>query len=284
MISLLIAIITQILPFLPLTLAIYISFYILKATDMTLDGSFVLGGGVFARLIELGINPYLAGISALLVGSLAGMGVATMQRGQKIDPLLAGVLATFMLTSFNLILMHRPNISLLSKTTLVSAAFAKGEFLGWIEIALYVALFCGIASVILFSRAGLLLRAFGENPDLLKRLGKNIESYRLFGFALTNILASASGLLTAQTIGYADISMGMGVTLTALGTVILGKQLLGTRIFSVSAELIACLAGVALYFLVFNGLLRLSIDPIYLKIILGGILIFALRAASRRGV
>jgi putative ABC transport system permease protein len=291
MLTLLVAILTQSITFLPLALAIYVSFYVLRATDMTLDGSFVLGAAVFARSIELGYSPALAGICALCAGASAGIGVSCMQRGQKIDSLLAGVLATFILMSVNLIVMGRPNIGLLSQTTLLSSTFAKGELAGWSLTAFYSGCFAVLTILLLLSRGGLVLRALGDNPTLLQRLGKPIESYRMFGFAFTNGLAAASGCLTAQTIGYADIGMGFGVTLTALGTVILGKQLLlpflHHRHFCVAIEFFACCFGVLFYFFITNGLLRLNVNPLYLKMMLGIILVVFLRAAShtiKRGV
>ena len=281
---LLIAVITQAITFLPMAVGLYVSFCILRATDMTLDGSFVLGAAVFARLIEAGFSPIFAGFAALISGALAGVGVSIMQHGQKISSLLAGVLATFILASGNLVVMGRPNISLLEKTTLLSQAFAQNQFSGWILTACYSSVFCLLACIILASRYGLVLRAFGDNPALLARRGKNIEKYRMFGFAFTNMLASASGCITAQTIGYADIGMGFGMTLTALGAVILGKQLFSIfnrkEKFRITFEFGACLCGVLFYFFAINGLLRLNIDPVYLKMFLGAILVLFLRAAK----
>src|SRR5579871_18301 len=122
--SFLSAVITNILPFLPFAFAVAMSFNILRATDMTLDGSFVLGASVFARVITLGFSPYTAALAAIAAGMLAGVMVAAIQRGGRVDPLLAGVLATFILASVSLLVMGRPNISLLTATTLVSGAFA----------------------------------------------------------------------------------------------------------------------------------------------------------------
>lgn len=278
--NLLLAVVTQLITFLPLALAIYVSFCVMRATDMTLDGSFVLGAAVFARLIDAGFSPIISGVSALLAGMIAGVGVSTMQRGQKIDSLLAGVLATFILTSGNLVVMGRPNIGLLGKTTLLSAAFTHGQISGQLLVARYSAIFCILTCLLLLSRCGLILRAFGDNPNLLQRLGKRIEAYRLFGFAFTNCLAAAAGCLTAQTVGYADVGMGFGVTLTALGAVILGRQILCSAKFRVSTEFLACLVGVAFYFFTINGLLRLGINPIYLKMVLGLVLVVFLRAAK----
>jgi putative ABC transport system permease protein len=123
----------------------------------------------------------------------------------------------------------------------------------------------------------------GSNPVLLKRLGNAIEHYRMAGFALTNTLSAGAGLLTAQTVGYADIGMGFGMTLTGIGAIILGQQVL--RIFTKSTcfrtmgEVAACLMGVILYFLSINVLLRFDINPVYLKMILGITLILFLRTA-----
>lgn len=283
MVGIFIAALNQTITFLPQALALYISFCILRTIDMTLDGSFVLGAAIFARLVELNASPVIAASGAVLGGIIAGIGVGIMQRGQKIDSLLAGVLATFILLSGNLLIMGRPNISLLSASTLVSQAFETGQLYGWVLTALLSSSVCLIIGIILFTRFGLILRAFGDNPVLLARRGKPIERYRLLGFAMTNGLAAVAGCLTAQTIGYADIGMSYGMTLTAFGTVILGKQLLALGLlsnkFSIGKEFSACIIGVLFYFFAVNGLLRLEINPVYLKMLLGMILIVFLRMA-----
>jgi putative ABC transport system permease protein len=279
------AVLTQALTFLPLAIGISISYRLLRATDMTLDGSFVLGAAVFARLVTLGFSPVLAGLIALISGSLAGVMVSLIQKGGRVDPLLAGVLATFILTSGNLVIMGRPNISLLSQHTLLSSTFAHSDLQGWFLVAMYSLGFCLISYVLIRSRFGLMLRALGDNPDLLKRLGNPIEYYRVAGFALTNTLAAAAGILTAQTSGYADISMGFGMTLTGIGAIILGQQILRAFIRSPYlrglAEFSACLIGVLVYFFSINALLRLDIDTVYLKMCLGILLIVFLRTAVK---
>lgn len=79
--------------------------------------------------------------------------------------------------------------------------------------------------------------------------------------------------------------MGFGMTLTGIGAIILGQQLLQrlTRrtFFRISAELFSCLLGVLLYFFSLNVLLRMDVNPIYLKMILGLLLILFLRAAVK---
>jgi putative ABC transport system permease protein len=284
MLTLLFAVITQALTFLPLAVGISISFTILRATDMTLDGSFVLGAAIFARLVTLGFSPSIAAVGALMAGLLAGSMTALIQRNGKVDPLLAGILASFILMSGNLIIMGRPNINLLTQPTLVSHAFSVSESTGWITVAAYSLMFCGAIFILMKSQLGLRLRAFGDNPVLLQRMGKNTEHYRIFGFALTNMAAAASGCLTAQTVGYADTGMGFGMTLTGIGAIILGQQvmhiLLKKSLLRIAGEYIACFIGITLYFSAINLLLRFEVNPIYVKMLLGIILILFLRTAT----
>lgn len=291
MVDLFIAIFTQSLTFIPLALGISVSYHILRATDMTIDGSFVLGAAIFAKLVTMQISPQLALLIVMICGSMAGLLTACIQRGGKVDPLLAGVLSTFILTSINLLIMGKPNINLLSANTLFSNYFATSEFLGWTIVAIYVSAIIAIAYFILHSRLGLRLRAFADNPTLFKRLGFSCENYRIFGFMLTNMCAATAGCFTAQTVGYADVGMGLGMTLTGIGAIIIGQQcLLRFRKniqFRLPTELIACLLGVMIYFFVFNTLIRLDVDPIYLKMLLGLLLIIFLRStgkSQRQGV
>ena len=279
------AVLTQSLTFLPLALGISVSYTMLRATDMTLDGSFVLGAGVFARLVTLGYSPIVASIFALIAGCLGGVMVSLIQRGGKVDPLLAGILATFILISGNLALMGRPNISLLSSPTLFSKVFASSDLLGWTLVGAVSLTLCVLICILLRTKLGLSLRALGDNPSFLKRLGKPVETLRMVGFGLTNLLAAAAGLLTAQTVGYADITMGTGMTLTGIGAILLGDQLFRLcfkqQFMRIYAEFVACLLGVLLYFFTMNILLRFDVDPVYLKMLLGLILIVFLRGAAK---
>ena len=53
-------------------LGIVISFRILAFPDLTVDGSFVLGGAVVARMIVLGYPPLIGITIAILIGFAAG--------------------------------------------------------------------------------------------------------------------------------------------------------------------------------------------------------------------
>lgn len=256
--------------FFPFALGIYLSFCILRTTDMTTEGSFVLGAGVFARL-SAQMHPALCLIMAMISGILAGIGVSRIQAHEKINSLMAGIIALFILYSVNFQVMGRPNISLSSMT--------KIPYVYLLLIVLGIIIFI---SLLLMSRVGLLLRAFGTNQMLLGALGKNVEGYRTLGLALSNALTALCGALTAQANGYADLGMGFGMTLTGISAVIIGQRVLTVffpfTLFNMLRELFACFLGVMIYFLAINLLLSYGLDPIYLKCVLGIVLIFLLRS------
>ncbi|MCP4476306.1 MAG: hypothetical protein GY821_17460 [Gammaproteobacteria bacterium] len=121
MLQLLLSALQQTLVFLPLVLGIYISYSILAVTDLTVDGTFVLGSAVFARLVTAGVDQWTSMVCAVLAGIVAGVIVTIMQRVARIDSLIASILAVFMLYSVNFDVMGQPNISLLQSNSILAA-------------------------------------------------------------------------------------------------------------------------------------------------------------------
>lgn len=269
---------SQSMLFFPLALGIYISYVILRATDLTVDGSFVLGAAIFARLLTAGTPIGIAFLAAGAGGALAGMGVSLIQYKGRINSLLAGILALFMLYSINFDVMGRPNIGL----------FNDNMTSNWVFVGIFVAVLTVLLSLLLMTRFGLVLRAFGDHQQLLRRLGHRIEYYRFVGFALSNALVAWCGAMTAQINGYADLGMGFGMALTGIGTVVIGRQLLKPfyqqHRFHLPLEFGGCVIGVCLYFLAINEFLAWGVNPINLKLLLGIILIFFLRLTAKDGV
>lgn len=261
------SIIVQSLLFIPLVMGILLSYRLLKITDLTVDGSFVLGAAVYARIFVETQSMLISLCGAIVAGGCAGAVVAFIQFGDRIRPLIASILMLFMLYSVNLIIMGRPNIGLMSA--------------GHVSLPLMLILgsVCGIVLLLyglLRTPVGLHFRAFGMNKNLLKRLGYSAEGYRFLGLILSNMLAAFSGILTAQHNLYADINMGFGVALTGIGAVVIGQQFFAHKSadnFSTLYTLASGILGVVIYFLLLNVLLYYDVDPLYLKLALGSILV-----------
>ena len=115
-----------------MALGVYITFKILDFADMTVDGSFALGGCVCALLIVRGVNPLLAVLVATVAGSIAGLVTGFLTTKFKIPGILAGILVQLALYSINLHVLGGPNQPLTRVHTTImdwiNKAFNLSEF------------------------------------------------------------------------------------------------------------------------------------------------------------
>src|SRR5690625_2045613 len=101
-------------------LGVLISFRILRFPDLTVDGSFPLGGAVAATLISNGVDPFTATFIATLTGACAGIVTGWLNVRLRIMDLLASILVMIALYSINLRIMGRPNVPLIMEPTVFS--------------------------------------------------------------------------------------------------------------------------------------------------------------------
>ncbi len=278
---------TQMLLFVPLCVGIYITYRIMQITDLTVEGTFVLGAAIFARLLELHYPQAVAFTGAVVGGAAIGVLVALMQRYGKLDPLITSILAVFMLYSVNFEVMARPNISLLSADTLVQHLQMQSPLKLIVFLLLLSSILVYLLCLLMRSRMGLLLRVFGRNKYLLSVVSAKSLLLLVFGLLVSNALAACSGVLTAQVNGYADISMGLGVALTAIGSMVVGLTLvdklrISMRAYSCVVEITASIFGVFVYFLLLNLLLFYGLNPILMKLVVGMLLFLFLACGAAR--
>ena len=264
--------------FLPFSLGVFVSYSLLNKADLTVEGSFVLGAAVYGLTVLAGGAPALAMLLALSVGFLSGGVVSLLQYRDQMPALISGILALFMLQSVNLGIMGRPNLNLLGQSNMLHVLdfFVGARFSGPITVAAVSLIFFLLLLKLLYSRIGLLLRAFGDNSSLMNLMGHKLERVRFFGLGLSNALVALSGALTAQYQGYVDVGMGVGNVLIGIGTVIIGQQsmeyFMRGRCMTVFMKLSSCLLGVFIYFATVNYLIAFGVNPIYLKLAIGALI------------
>ena len=213
-------------------LGVLISFRLLRFPDLTVDGSFPLGGAVCAILIAKGIDPFSATVAATLAGAVAGLVTGWLNVKLKIMDLLASILMMIALFSINLRVMGGPNVPLINDPTVFNVLQPAGlEDYWWRPLLLLaVVIAAKLATDWFFStERGLAIRATGSNPRMARAQGVNTGAMVLVGMAVSNALVGLAGALFAQTQGGADISMGIGTIVIGLAAVIVGEAILPSR-------------------------------------------------------
>jgi len=229
-------------------LGVYISFRLLRFPDLTVDGSFPLGGAVAATLISSGSDPFLATVVATIAGAVAGVITGWLNIRLKIMDLLASILMMIALYSINLRIMGKPNVPLINEPTVFSVLQpeAMSDYVLRPLLLIVVVLAAKLVLDWFFStQTGLAMRATGSNARMARAQGVHTGLMVLGGMALSNALVGLAGALFAQTQGGADISMGVGTIVIGLAAVIVGESLLPSRRLYLAT--IAVIVGAIVY-------------------------------------
>jgi putative ABC transport system permease protein len=267
-----------------LAMGVLISFRIFSMPDITTDGSITLGAAVAAVLLTKDYNPIVATAAGAACGALAGALTGVLHTKFKINALLSGILVMTALYSVNLNIMGRSNLPLMQQRTFATWAEELGTWLfrapnldlfGWrvassdiaiLLLSLVSVTLVGVALFLFFrTHLGTAMRATGDNAQMIRALGANVETHLILGLALSNGLVALSGALLAQYQGFADAQMGIGMIVWGLASVIIGEALTGSR--SLGITLIGAVMRSVLFRLLVAIALRWGLNPNDLKLI-----------------
>jgi len=249
---------------------IYISMKIFNIPDITTGGSYTLGGVVTGIMLTHNQPGYIILPTVLLAGALAGALTGIIHTKLKINALLAGILVTTALYSINLTILGRSNLPLLNLPTLFSVVnlvtdINKNSLLVLTSFTLVVTLIIGY---LLKTDFGLAMRATGNSEPMIRALGVNTDRMKISGLAIANALTALSGYLFVQLQGFADISMGIGIMIVGLGSVIIGETIINwLRITSVWLSLVLVMAGTVIFQFVLAFTLSIGVDANLLQLV-----------------
>ncbi|EHQ30240.1 ABC transporter permease [Mucilaginibacter paludis] len=253
-----------------IALGIYISMRIFNIPDITTDGSYTLGGVVTAVLLTHHLPGSVILPAVIVAGAIAGALTGLIHTKLKINALLAGILVMTALYSVNLVVMGRSNLPVISLPTLFDAVklVADANQNSFYILIVFVLLITLLIGYLLKTDFGIAMRATGNSESMIKALGVNTDRMKIIGLALANALTAVSGYLMTQFQGFADISMGIGIVIWGLGSVIIGETLINWfSITSVWLSLAAVLLGAILFQLVLAVTLTIGVDPNLLKLV-----------------
>ncbi len=261
-----------------MVLGVYITFRVLDFPDLTVDGSFTLGGAVAARLIYSGYSPWLATFMGLAAGLIAGLCTGLLHTKIRIAPLLAGILMMIALYSINLRVMGgKSMLSLLRIDTVFTDIARLGipKQLAVMALGLaFIIIICYLMFVFLQTEVGLALRATGDNEQMIRSLGVNTNYSKVVGLALGNGLVGLSGALVAQYQSFSDAGMGIGMIVVGLASVIMGEVVIGNK--TLRRTLIAVVIGSIIYRIVITFVMRIGLPATDLKLFTAVLVILAM--------
>ena len=260
-----------------MALGVFLTFRVLNFADLTVDGSFTTGAATAAVAILAGWNPFLAIAAGFGTGFLAGIITGLLHTKGKIDGLLAGILTQIGLWSVNLRIMDSANVPLLRADTVFTPMRESGLLGTWASVAILAAIVATITALLVWflnTDFGLAVRATGDNDPMIRSFGVSTDRTKMLTLALSNGLVGACGAIVAQFQGFADISMGIGLILVGLASVIMGQAIFGQRFLWLAVA--AVVIGAILYRLIIFAALQVGLNPNDMKFITAALVVVAL--------
>ncbi len=215
-----------------LALGVYITYKILDFPDLTVDGSFPLGAAVTATMITNGVNPYLTIPVSFLAGAAAGICTGLIHVKCRVRDLLSGIIMMTALWTINLRIAGTANVPIFGEESIFDNELMNSLFQG--DAASYkvlvIVLVIAVISKILLdlymnTKSGFLLRAAGDNANLVTSLAKDQGNVKILGLAIANGLVSLAGCIFCQEQRVFEISSGTGAIVIGLASVIIGTSL-----------------------------------------------------------
>jgi len=265
---------TQGIIFYPLVLSLALSYRLLKFPDISIEGTFALGGAAFGVILSNTNSYFIAIPAAMLFSAIAGGITALLHHYLRINKFLAGIIVVTALYSVIVRIIGGSNISLLKfnlSTSYLQITYAIASIL--ISLGAYF---------FYRSKYGLKIRGASINPELSKSLGHKTGLLLVIGLAFNNALAAISGVYFSLDAGFSDLKIGQGALIVALAALAIGERLIPKNKVSILLYIIlSAAAGSIFYQILWAFALQLNIKASDLKI-LSAIIVVILFAIKRR--
>lgn len=274
------------LPMVPAFMGIYVVLLIRRDFDLSVEGSFALGGAVTGVVLTArGLHhPLVATTVAMAAGALVGATTAALHLVLRIPVLMAGLVMNMALFSVTLRVLGVPTVSVVGTSTIFSPFVDRpgraADVSSSIELAVIVVAVLAAVAVFLKTEIGLALRASGLSPVMVRSQGVDDRRLLVLSLMLANGLSALSGNLMTQVQGFADVNVGAGMFVSGVGAVLLGVLLLNPSGSKVVRIVGAVGVGSLLYRFVLVGALRLGLPAGDLRAVTALTLVIAVAAQS----
>ena len=248
-----------------------VTYSIMDFPDMTVEGTVLTGGVVFALLVNAGVSPYIALIAAFICGAIAGCITGVLHVKLNIRPLLCGILVSTALITVNLITTvvgmggsfngegalttvsigrSVPVLYRVFPFNIIPDGVLNLNLRKLVAFAVVTVVVKVLLDLYLKTKNGMLIYATGNNERFTAMLARNPGTSKIIGLAIGNGLAAVTGALIAQSRGNANQGMGIGMVVIGIASVIIGTSIfknarnmkLTTKVIIGSVIYQACLA------------------------------------------
>ena len=250
-----------------MAIGVYISYKILDIADLTVDGSICTGACVCAVLLGLGVPAWVSVLVALVAGALTGVVTGLLHTRLGIPSILAGILTQLMLYSVNLLILSGKSLMPIDPRANSLLVHMSNNPLSIVSLTIIVVATIVVLYLFFYTQVGLTLKSTGDNPDMSRAQGVDVDRNKVIGLAIANGIVAMAGALLAQYKGSANINDGRGAIVIALAAIFIGLSVSLKIKPNFVVSLIGVVSGGIVYYIVYNFVILMGLKTDYLKML-----------------
>lgn len=250
-----------------MAIGVYISYKILDIADLTVDGSICTGACVCAVLLGLGVPAWVSILIAFAAGALTGVVTGLLHTALGIPSILAGILTQLMLYSVNLRILSGKSLMAVDPRAndLLVHMSTNIPSIGTLVIVVTITILA--LWLFFYTEVGLTLKSTGDNPDMSRAQGVDVDKNKVIGLAIANGIVALAGALLAQYKGSANINDGRGAIVIGLAAIFIGLSISMRIKPNFVVSLIGVISGGIIYYIVYNFVILMGLKTDYLKML-----------------
>ena len=250
-----------------MAMGVYISYKILDIADLTVDGSICTGACVCAVLIGAGVPAWVSILVALLAGAVTGVVTGLLHTRLGIPSILAGILTQLMLYTVNLVILGGKSLLAIDPRANQLLVHMSDNTMSIISLVIIAAITIFALYKFFYTEIGLTLKSTGDNPDMSRAQGVDVNRNKVIGLAIANGIVAMAGALLAQYKGSANINDGRGAIVIGLAAIFIGLSISLKIKPNFVVSLIGVVGGGIVYFAVYNLVILMGLKTDYLKML-----------------
>ena len=250
-----------------MAIGVYISYKILDIADLTVDGSICTGACVCAVLLGLGVPVWICVPVAFITGALAGVVTGLLHTTLGIPSILSGILTQLMLYSVNLVILGGKSLMAVDHRANQLLVHMSNNPMAIVTMIAMVTLTIIVLWLFFYTEVGLTLKSTGDNPDMSRAQGVDVNRNKVIGLAIANGIVAMAGAMLAQYKGSANINDGRGAIVIALAAIFIGLSVSLKIKPNFVVSLIGVVSGGVVYYIVYNFVILLGLKTDYLKML-----------------
>lgn len=200
-----------------LPLGMWLTSHVLQFDDLSIEGSFVIGGALTATSLSWDVWPPFALLAGATAGAVCGFTTAALHHYLGLNNLLSAIVVNAAAFSLSLSLATATHV--ISGPTLFSLIHHKHLMLLLPLAALIIVLIMRL----LKSECGLVMYATGRNKTMVMELGKYPQNYLAIALIISNSLAALAGGLLVNYTGFFSVWSGVGIAVITLASFLIGS-------------------------------------------------------------